>query len=298
MKPLALLLLFPSLILSGTFRVLFTPVLSDVLEVLRRAERFVYISSYSLDHPKVLETLEDLSRSGVDVRVVSERPVAGEIPVRLDADPRSLNHAKFIVVDGEIVIVGSGNLSLDGLEGDENDFLVFHDRSVASFFSDLFLSIWNGLDIPGSFENEMGIFFVGPKTDLEDVVLDEISKAGRSVDICAFAFTDPNILALLKYLSSEGVRIRMLLDDWNVSNDSVLNFPLPQFEVLVRDDVHHKFVIIDGKILITGSANFTESAYHRNLEVLFVSDEEDLVRDYEEHFEDLWGDGDGLRVRR
>ncbi len=80
----------------------------------------------------------------------------------------------------------------------------------------------------------------------------------------------------------------MVLDDWCLENRSVARFPMDQFEVVFLKDVHHKFAIVDGEILITGSANMSESGYHRNFEVLFVSDYEDLVGRYEEYFESIW----------
>ncbi len=279
------------LIVSTTFAkavVEFSHLKETVLGALRSAESFVYVSSYSVSDPDVLRLLSSLSYDGVEVKVMVERPVLGDFEVRVDANDRSLFHAKFLVVDGEISIVGSANLTPSGLEMERNDLIVFDDPEIADFFERLFSSIWNGEVPSGVYRSRYGEFLVGPFSDLERRVLEVLSEARRSVDIAMFAFSDMNVFALLKYLSSKGVRIRMVLDDWCLENRSVARFPMDQFEVVFLKDVHHKFAIVDGEILITGSANMSESGYHRNFEVLFVSDYEDLVGRYEEYFESIW----------
>ncbi|HIP92772.1 MAG TPA: phospholipase, partial [Thermotoga sp.] len=40
-----------------------------------------------------------------------------------------------------------------------------------------------------------------------------------------------------------------------------------------------------------GSANLTESGLHKNVEVLFKTQERDFVKDFIEEFERLWEDG-------
>lgn len=54
--------------------------------------------------------------------------------------------------------------------------------------------------------------------------------------------------------------------------------------------MHHKFVIIDGKILITGSTNWTMSAFFGNYDNILVTDQLSLVMQFELEFEKLWED--------
>lgn len=52
--------------------------------------------------------------------------------------------------------------------------------------------------------------------------------------------------------------------------------------------MHHKFAIVDGKKLITGSLNWTLTAVQSNKENIIVTDEPKLVRPYRQEFQKLW----------
>jgi len=52
--------------------------------------------------------------------------------------------------------------------------------------------------------------------------------------------------------------------------------------------MHHKFAIIDNSILITGSTNWTMSAFFGNFENTLVTNESALVMPFVNQFERLW----------
>jgi len=52
--------------------------------------------------------------------------------------------------------------------------------------------------------------------------------------------------------------------------------------------MHHKFVVIDNRILITGSFNWTRQAIIGNKENLIVTTHSKLVPLYRSEFEKLW----------
>jgi cardiolipin hydrolase len=52
--------------------------------------------------------------------------------------------------------------------------------------------------------------------------------------------------------------------------------------------MHHKFAIIDKKILITGSANWTLQAFFGNYENLIITNRHEFVNSYIHEFEKLW----------
>ena len=54
--------------------------------------------------------------------------------------------------------------------------------------------------------------------------------------------------------------------------------------------MHHKFALVDGATLLTGSFNFTHSAATLNCENVLVTDDAYHVRRYSEAFETLWRD--------
>jgi phosphatidylserine/phosphatidylglycerophosphate/cardiolipin synthase-like enzyme len=52
--------------------------------------------------------------------------------------------------------------------------------------------------------------------------------------------------------------------------------------------MHHKFAIIDNRILLTGSYNWTFSANHRNDENLMVIDDPEIIEIFQNQFINLW----------
>ena len=56
--------------------------------------------------------------------------------------------------------------------------------------------------------------------------------------------------------------------------------------------MHHKFVIVDGYLLINGSFNWTRQAITGNHENILITDDSQLVRPYKQEFEKLWKEFD------
>ena len=52
--------------------------------------------------------------------------------------------------------------------------------------------------------------------------------------------------------------------------------------------MHNKFVIIDDKLLLTGSFNWSFSAVYKNSENIMVTGNPEIVNPYIDNFEMLW----------
>lgn len=52
--------------------------------------------------------------------------------------------------------------------------------------------------------------------------------------------------------------------------------------------MHHKFAIIDKKLLITGSLNWTVQAIQHNRENVLILEESEYVKVFLEEFEKIW----------
>ena len=60
--------------------------------------------------------------------------------------------------------------------------------------------------------------------------------------------------------------------------------------------MHHKFSIIDGSTLITGSYNWTHSAEDLNDEnILIIKDEENIIKEYEKEFIKIWNRSEKIK---
>ena len=253
--------------------------LSSVIYDLLGSAESASVVALSVDDPLVIEKLSEIPHW-----VVTEYP--SPIDGRVDSSP-GLLHAK-VAFFGKKAIFGSMNFTTSSLHEDLNDAIVFEENCALDFFSTLIDSLWKGERLPSEWICPFGTFYVSPSKDLEEIVMRILEKAKRRVRIAVYAFTDMNVLGALKYLSYKGVDVKIALDDWN--EDWMLKENLDQFDVKVfrNTTLHHKFIIVDGKYLITGSANITESAFRKNVEVVFVTEDKGIITKYEEIFEALW----------
>lgn len=62
--------------------------------------------------------------------------------------------------------------------------------------------------------------------------------------------------------------------------------------------MHHKFALVDGKKLITGSLNWTLTAVQSNKENVMVTEEPELVQPYQQEFQKLWEANDPANHKR
>ena len=121
-----------------------------------------------------------------------------------------------------------------------------------------------------------------------------IGTAQEELLVCVFTITN-NILRDAVYNAwRRGCEVRVISDDECAKQQGSDVEALQQLgcDVVVDDDpgahMHNKYVIIDGKILITGSFNWTVSAVKSNNENLVVLDDQALVEMYESDFDALW----------
>ncbi|PLV59353.1 phospholipase D-like domain-containing protein [Thermotoga sp. KOL6] len=220
-----------------------------------------------------------------NARMACEVPIEGAF-VHIS---EGLLHSKFMVLDEQTVIFGSANFNQPSLEEHINNLIVFHSREIASFFKSIYNWLVYETTPRDHLKTREGEFFLVPISNVEKVFIDTLWKARKYVFICSYAFTDEDIFATLKFLSSEGVRIYIITDKWFESS-RLKSLPLETFDVLeVKEPLmHHKFLVVDGKILITGSANFTESGFHKNVEIVFKTSNKEYVESFVEEFERIW----------
>jgi len=126
-------------------------------------------------------------------------------------------------------------------------------------------------------------------------IIKNINQAEAFINIAMYIFTDRDIALPLVKAQERGVKLRLYLDqEQTVYLYSQSRF-LVQKGIKTRISsnnyiMHNKFAIIDNRILLTGSYNWTFSANHRNDENLMIIDDPDVIARYQNYFEKLWFD--------
>ncbi len=290
MKYIVLFLMISCTVLAQN--AIFTPVESSafIVDIIDHAEFSVSVCSFSIDEPKIIAALENAHRRGIKVRVISETPVESDsIPVRIDAES-SLFHMKAIVVDEKTLILGSANFTTHSLFSSFNDILVIEDANLAFEFQQFFDDLWEGIERKVQFS---GSKILIKNFELEQTVLEQICKASKTLDIAMYAMTHPQVWAALKILSSRGIHVRVLSDEWFFKNSSLSKLPFTGIQLKVIKDftLHSKLFIIDGRTVVTGSANATKSGYSSNAEMLIIVEDKRICQEYVRYFERIWTEG-------
>jgi phosphatidylserine/phosphatidylglycerophosphate/cardiolipin synthase-like enzyme len=124
-------------------------------------------------------------------------------------------------------------------------------------------------------------------------IIKNINQAEAFINIAMYIFTDREIAIPLAKAQERGVKIRLYLDkdqaDYKYSQSRFLVQKGIKTKISSNNYImHHKFAIIDNRILLTGSYNWTFSANHRNDENLMVIDDPEIIARYQNQFEKLW----------
>lgn len=127
-------------------------------------------------------------------------------------------------------------------------------------------------------------------------VIPLIENAQKTIDIIVFDWRwypqDPGASVQLFNQAivrsvRRGVRVRAIVNNNEIVN--VLNsVGCDAKKILTKRLVHCKIMIIDDSIVVTGSHNYTQSAFHMNLELSVILDNLDKVSDFSNFFENLF----------
>ena len=105
----------------------------------------------------------------------------------------------------------------------------------------------------------------------------------------AYSFTSTPIAKALLEAHKRGVKVEVLLDKSQrtahySSATFLANSRIPTFIDDAHSIAHNKIMIIDGKIVITGSFNFTKAAESKNAENLLILQSPELAQIYTENW--------------
>jgi phosphatidylserine/phosphatidylglycerophosphate/cardiolipin synthase-like enzyme len=132
-----------------------------------------------------------------------------------------------------------------------------------------------------------------PGDDCPSAIMTQIEGTQRSLDVCVFTITDDRITSTILDAHRRGVRVRIITDNDKAHDEGSDVGRLSRAGIEVREDdspfhMHHKFAVFDGRMMLTGSYNWTRGAARNNQENLVVSSDPRLIAPFEREFSLLW----------
>ncbi|XP_075624215.1 mitochondrial cardiolipin hydrolase [Balearica regulorum gibbericeps] len=133
-------------------------------------------------------------------------------------------------------------------------------------------------------------------------LLRRLLSARRSLEICLFAFSSPQLGRAVQLLHRRGVRVRVVTDAQYMGLQGSQIGRLRRAGIQVRHDrengyMHHKFAIVDRRMLITGSLNWTTQAIQNNRENVLVVEDAEYVKPFLDEFERIWEEYNPINYR-
>jgi phosphatidylserine/phosphatidylglycerophosphate/cardiolipin synthase-like enzyme len=145
------------------------------------------------------------------------------------------------------------------------------------------------------------------------VIGEKLNQSVASVDLALFVFTEQLLADILEKKNQQGVKIRALIDPsfafrdysegldllgvalgkkcryekgnnpWKKPIDTV---GVPELEA--GDKLHHKFGIVDNRVVITGSHNWSKAANSQNDETLLMIENPTIAAHFDREFQNLY----------
>jgi len=261
-----------------------------LVDAIDGARLSIDVAAYSLSLNRVRNALLRAHDRGVTVRVVMESTnidrsdpqimIEAGIPIIGD-NRQGLMHDKFLVIDKSEVWLGAMNFTDSGTYEDNNNLMRIHSTKIAENYSVEFNEMFEdnkfGPDVVAKTPNltitiddtRIDIYF-SPDDGVLNALASLLSGAEESIHFLAFSFTSNDLGAIVREKAEAGLTIAGVMDQEQISSNQGTEYdPFKQADLDVRIDgnsgqMHHKVFIVDEKIVVLGSYNFSQSAEERN----------------------------------
>lgn len=292
-----------------------------LIERINSAQGTIHIAAFEFNLTPVAEALIAAHKRGVEVLWVTDDENGieadgeeghgqfamlekGGIEVR-DDGRGALMHNKFWIFDRQTVWTGSTNITVNGMLHNNNNVIVIESPELAEIYEREFAELWAGEFGPTSPStlDDQAVTVDGTPIQVlfasEDKVASHlvplIEQAQKSIRFMAFSFTHTEIGDAVLVRAGAGVDVRGIFETRGSETEYSQLPRLYCAHVPVRQDgnpatFHHKVFVIDDKLVITGSFNFSGNADQSNDENAVIITHSGIAAQYLQEFERRWAE--------
>jgi phosphatidylserine/phosphatidylglycerophosphate/cardiolipin synthase-like enzyme len=126
----------------------------------------------------------------------------------------------------------------------------------------------------------------------DSMLINLISQARKSIYVAMYSFTRDGLASALVDAKNRGVEVKVIMEEENAYVQGSDYRMLKEAGVDVRLDgnpalMHHKFMIVDGELVVTGSYNWSTAAEDKNDENFVVIRGKEVVDRFTQEFNRL-----------
>ncbi len=257
---------------------------TGIVDLLNSATGSIDAALYHLSWQPVIDALLNANTRGVTVRIAADASNLNEFTVLSSAgisvtavNTSKIMHNKFFIVDSQYVFTGSWNPTETGTLFNANDAIKIKSPQLATVFQAEFDQLFANIYGTKKTDNNAEIVTVGsttveayfaPKDTGLTRLIQLIDGATTSIYLSLFYFTDNSIYDAILRARDRGVLVRGVFDYRGWRNayseaDDVIAWGGGVVDANPGVN-HHKFGVFDGKIVWTGSTNWSASGFSGN----------------------------------
>jgi len=277
--------------------------LDEMVEAILRANargvRIRMIINHFHVYPRPTAQIKKLIENGINIRTLRGERSYGVM------------HNKITIVDGGLLITGSYNWTFGATFFNLENQIIARNPIYLRGYKKYFSWMWkyahtieqgpqdeveqdyygkppqeqnssmdlNGYSVPA--------YIFSPNSDAGLKLAEIISKAKKTIDAVTFTFSSRKIADALIEAKNRGVKVRFMTDK-KIGQSSAMAKYLYDSGVEFRwrrgrvekGAMHNKFIILDGKILQTGSFNWTLNADWNSFENMIFTDDSGAINAY------------------
>lgn len=283
-----------------------------ILHQINLAQKSIDIATYNFTDTYTRDALIKAAKNGVEIRIVIDED-NGDASVLKEleragakvvvAQSGGLMHSKYIIIDDDITISGSANLTVGSFFYDNNFLILIQSEEVNRIFTAEFNEMFEkklfgdrspktaAPDIITLDDGTRLLVRFSPDDSVEDILVSLINASSESIQVLAYSFSSNDLGNALIRQYDAGLDVSVIFEKEKAYRDSG-----GEAEFLERAGVpiymdgsdglmHEKVFIFDKSIVAAGSYNFTRSADERNDEQLLIIENpritEQFLREYE-----------------
>ncbi len=269
-----------------------------MLSAIHGASRSIHLVMFGLSDRAILSALS--KKISEEVKTTVYYDTGGSVKVYKylgggDIHPiknAGLMHQKILVLDDQMVFIGSANMTSASLRMHDNLVIGMVSRNVAKFLKE------HEPYTPGYLHTMVGgqdlelWLLPDPRGHALTELRKQIRNAQRSIQIALFTLTHPGLIEEVIDAYNRGVKVTIVVDmqsGMGASSKAVERLKKADVPVYLSQGVqllHHKFIYIDEKTLVTGSANWTKAAFYKNSDCILAL--HNLNSDQKRFMSHLW----------
>ncbi len=288
-----------------------------LVALMDRATRTLDVADYDFDLRDVAEAMVLAARRGVRVRMVTDTDTVENVrqpeiqaAFKLLADAgipvvpdgrQAIMHDKFTVVDGEWLQTGSWNYTDGDTYRLNNNLAIFHSPELAQNYTAEFEKMFvqrrfgpakaKGVAFPVvDLQGTRIETYFSPQDTVARRVVERLGRAERSIHFLAFSFTHDGIGSAMLARARAGVDVQGVFETTGSNTrfselSRMREAGLPVYQDGNPYTMHHKVILIDDRVTLFGSFNFSENADRDNDENLLVVEDPAFAAPFEAEYQ-------------